>query len=249
MATNADIDTNPENMASPSKGGFFAMMRSSMTSKRSRKSKSSSLGKSVSKPKTSSRRVVKATPPPENPAQERALPLEDGKETEESPSKDYSARVPASKIPFVEDEVLREKTEQWRKERLETTAANQKKNKEKEIMDHRKKTGTGDQVKSSSDNAANDIDTTTNTKEPEPVPAILTVTPKFPEHKRRGDDASLPQEEEPSGKKVRLEEESDEGAQIKATGRPWARLVPRFMTFGTVVAAAAIFAMKIYRRR
>mmetsp|Transcript_15763 Transcript_15763/g.21634 ORF Transcript_15763/g.21634 Transcript_15763/m.21634 type:complete len:305 (-) Transcript_15763:100-1014(-) len=204
------------------------------------------------------RRVVKATQPP---------PLEDegeGTGASSSPTTmtDEDERgtrglVPA-KSPSVED---REMSEKLRQKRLDAAAAFSKGKKEKDLEQRRKSVADSGEVA-----AADSGGETSSSVSKTPLPAILSVEPQFPEHKRTVDTASLPPDEAPSEKRVKIDNVKDEdGTEDKDTTRsltfPGSDLDESSWTDGisklaklavpavTVVAVVAIVAMKVTRKK
>jgi len=206
--------------------GFFGKMRKSVGTRRRR----------VIDPNINlhGRRVVKATPP----STDQTHVIEPNVESEsvdidEIVEKDYIAN---DKLPSIQTEVLREKTEQWRKERIDATASIRKENKEKEVMEHRRKTG------GVNENAKVD----SKSLEVAEVPEILTVKSKFAEHKRK---AAEPKDF--TGKKSRVDEYPTKGEQ-DSDKKSWRNTISGWVKFAapTVVAATAVIvAMKMLRKR
>ena len=85
----------------------------------------------------------------------------------------------------------------------------------------------------------------------EPIPAILTVAPKFPEHKRKADP------DEQSGKKSRITEKEKE-TEVEAekdgkveTKKEERRIngIPGLAAVAAVIALTGIFAARFFRKR
>jgi len=222
-----------ENITSITNGkttpGFFGRMRKSVGKKKKPSNVHYGHG----------RRVVKGTTPPSSddttPQSELTIGSDNSEETQ--PEKDH---VSTGNLPSVQTEALREKTEQWRKERIDATAAIRKENKEKEVMEHRRKVGGG----FVSENGADSKSVTGS----EPVPAILTVQSKFPEHKRKATP------DDHSGKKIRVSKSSDTSAAVKKkSADTWRKILPGWVKIiapaAAVAATAAILAMRMFRKR
>jgi hypothetical protein len=188
--------------------------------------------KSPKRDDIANRRMVKAVAPPSAPSIEEdsintANLTSDGEQ--DTASMHF---VPESKI--VQNEVLKEKTEKWRQDRLDATAANRKEKKEKEVLEHRRKMSVGGQEGEEAQYSER-VDA-------EPVPSILSVTPKFPEHKRklsRDDHAE---------KKSRVEEdeESEKAITVRVTkGFGWVKTAAPV----AIVAFTAVVAFTLLRKR
>lgn len=213
--------------------GFFGRMRKSVGKKKKT---------TTNVNHNHGRRVVKGTTPPSSddttPQSELIIGVSDNSE-DAQPEKDHAS---TGNLPSVQTEALREKTEQWRKERIDATAAIRKENKEKEVMEHRRKAGGGGGVVS--DNGADSKSAAGS----EPVPAILTVQSKFPEHKRKA--AS----DDHAGKKIRVSKSSDNPAVVKKeSADTWREKIPEWVKIiapaAAVAATAAIIAMRMFRKR
>ena len=187
--------------------------------------------KKNSKREIANRRMVKALAPPAAPSVEEESINTTTNLT--SDGEDNSTQfVPENKTD--QNEVLKEKTEQWRQERLDATAASRKEKKEKEVLEHRRKMSIGDQGEEVQSTDVVDFAQT-------PVPSILSVTPKFPEHKRKASS------EDHVGKKSRVEEDEEEKRQlVRATkGVGWVGIVTPI----AIAAVAALVALKFLRKR
>ena len=215
MATNDSV-AGPE---SPRRNGFFQKMRLRRNSKKSPKRD------------LSNRRLVKAVVPPTvQPVEEESVSTSnltsDGEETS-------THFVPEHKA--VQNEVLKEKTEQWRKERLDATVAISKGKKEKEVLEHRRKMSLTEQNE--------DVQNTGDEKvELEPVPRILSVAPKYPEHKRKATS------EEHTGKKSRIKDEEDR-IEVVSSKRPKALGLFKMAAPVAFVAIVAVVTTKLLRTR
>lgn len=160
------------------------------------------------------RRIIKATtpstPPPPSASSssqeilDHSFPEEELVGTTED-SRGVSERsFVGIKAPAVQQEELQEKVQQWRKERIETSAAIRKEHKEKEIKEHRLrnnvttssesliKRGSGGSGSSMVDDhdvvvvATREESNEKDARHPkDELPSILSVLPKFPEHKRK----------------------------------------------------------------
>jgi hypothetical protein len=194
------------------------------------------------------RRFVKATPPP--PSDHSIDTQTDPESTDQDSSPEREREMP---VMSVQDETLREKTAEWRQKRLDASAAIRKEHKEKEILEHRlnhpsERTGTG----------AAAPETLDVNKENIPIPAVLSVSPQFPEHKRKATD----DEYEEVGKKPRAaggERGIDEDALVDtdadvdvANERTWqtrATSIMKASAPGVAVAIVAILAVQLFRKR
>jgi len=198
--------------------------------------------------------VVKGTTPP--PSDETTTPQSELNNNNKPPEdedvqpneKDHaSSTTGGNNLPSVQTEALREKTDQWRKDRIDATAAIRKENKEKEVMEHRRNKAGGEAVVVGSDAATNGASSAATGSEP--VPAILSVQSKFPEHKRK----AAPDDH--SGKKIRVSEESSDSSSaiVKTSGAgssSWRKSIPGWVKISAaVLATGAIVAMRVFRRR
>jgi len=185
------------------------------------------------------RRVVKATPPPEGKPIEITVTEPDL----DSSSDRILGASNANPLPSAQNEALKEKTAQWRQERLNASAATRKENREEEVMEHRLRTGSVHSVEHEKDGEQN--------KENMQVPASLSVSSKFPEHKRkaRSDDHD-------AGKKARSE--SIEEAAIgrdkigETASSSWKLKATRLIKASApavIVALTAMVALKFLRQR
>jgi hypothetical protein len=143
------------------------------------------------------RRIVKATtptsPPPSVSSQETDSFSDDLQIMDDSRISERS--FVGIKAPAVQQEELQEKVQQWRKERFEASAAVRKEHKEKEIKEHRMRNSTSRSLENRSSNDVNgerdDDDDHSgyavllNKSAKDRIPSILSVLPKFPEHKRK----------------------------------------------------------------
>jgi hypothetical protein len=127
--------------------------------------------------------------------------------------------------PSVERELEQERSEKWRKERLDAAVAKQKQQRGKDLLG-RRQSGTV-QVTAIE----------TNGMEPAEVPPAFSVEPQYPEHKRSGDGVVS----EPLGKrrKASIDEGPEEDRADRATN----------VMFVTAVLTAAIaIGVAVFRR-
>jgi hypothetical protein len=180
------------------------------------------------------RRVIKATRPPSPTTEMSSMVSSSDQETIDSSASSAGDRVQLRGInivPSVQDENLREKTEQWRNERLDASAATRKEKKEKEIMQHRLTTN----AKSAKKGEAG-VDEQRQEEEKREKIADMDVSDIFktrtlhPENKRKGST------EDHSGKKTKIEEEKEED---KLTEKSSGSEMPGWIT---IVAPAVIVA-------
>ena len=219
-------------------------------------------------PALQTRRVIKATPPPPPPpSEEPVTPIRvNGKEVtgDQAPSSklDSPIGVVPSSSAMVQNETLKEKTEQWRQDRLDASAAIRKEHKEREVMEHRRRSaGAGGAGVERSSFSSTDQDG----EEKIEIPAALSVSSKFPEHKRKARST-----EHDTGKKARSEDVADEkkdvdgavvssdtsaekdeelsgkqGSAWKSKAAEWAKASAP----GVIAAVAVIVVMKLFRKR
>lgn len=230
----------PKQGVEKSSSGIFGFGRRKPSSK-----KKSSRGLNGNTTSTSSRRVVKATAPPPLPdsatnTQSDSVVLVDYPDKNDDNDTSSPEKKDIGNLPSVQKEDQLEKTEQWRKERINANAAMRKENKEKDVMEHRRRSGSVENSGGGGEEA----------NVPQPVPAILSVAPKFPEHKRK----AAPDDH--VGKKSRVSEDADvdvDHEEKQSTGHYWKQTIPGWVkTYGTaaaVAAAGAIIAITIFRKR
>lgn len=168
------------------------------------------------------RRLVKAKapPPPSLEVAKSATPEDDNIE-ESSGVLGYPLASPS-----VERELEQERSEKWRKERLDAAVAKQKQQRGKDLLG-RRQSGT---VQMTAIEA--------NGMEPAEVPPAFSVEPQYPEHKRSGDDAVS----EPLGKRRKA---SIDGGPEKdrAAGR-----ATNVMFVTAALAAAIAIGVAVLRR-
>ena len=214
--TSNDTTSGPE---SPTRNGFFKKMRLRRNSKKSPKRD------------VSNRRVVKAVAPPAAPmTEEESISTSNFTSDGEEACAHF---VPEHKT--IQNEVLKEKTEQWRKERLDATVANSKEKKEKEVLEHRRKMSITDHSEDVQKTGGEKVDV-------EPVPSILSVAPKHPEHKRKA--AS----EDHIGKKSKFEDNEESFQEVSSKSFKALGLV-KIAAPVAIVAVIAIGAVKLLRSR
>mmetsp|Transcript_5464 Transcript_5464/g.8003 ORF Transcript_5464/g.8003 Transcript_5464/m.8003 type:complete len:281 (-) Transcript_5464:860-1702(-) len=260
-------DDSPKNgfkvtVESNSAGGYFDLTHESTsrsaTNRRitqARKKTTSVKNTRSTSPDVAQRRVVKATPPPPLSASEispedgdsSSFPGDNGEDERE-----FRGLVPA-KARSVEDEAKK-----WRQQRFDAAAALSKEKKEKSLDQKRK-------LKVDSGEAASEEETTATTPvRKEPLPAILRVQSKFPEHKRTVETASLPPDEAPSEKRIKtvdMKEDNVDGKDNVGTALGdeegglsyWtdgiSKLAKKVVPAVAVAAILAIAAMKLTKRK
>mmetsp|Transcript_9292 Transcript_9292/g.10785 ORF Transcript_9292/g.10785 Transcript_9292/m.10785 type:complete len:256 (+) Transcript_9292:13-780(+) len=242
--------------------GLFKKMnlRKSMMRNNKKSSGSGNAGTITStnpvEPELVSRRVVKATPVPAdaniNPA---VVPSENYNDDQDG--MEGSGHGGDIALRSVQDETLREKTEQWRQERLDASAAIRKENKEKEVLEHRHRESSGVVSGSKSSESLNALPVVE-------VPAVLTVASEFPEHKRK----IRTNNHHDGGKKSRVDDGSGGGGGgvSASSGKETARAVvdaeeekdwkatavdaiKRSAAPAAIVAVVAIVAMSLFRSK
>lgn len=229
---------------------FFKSMKLRKSKSNRKNSTDSSDQTTTKKSILQTRRVVKATPPPPSDGKIVPNPIE-ADPTDLDSSSDREFGFVAASVVSVQNEALREKTAQWRQDRLNASAAIRKEHKEKGILEHRlrsKEDGSGNAA------AAVDGDHSPLEHDKENIPAALSVSSKFPEHKRKARSV-----DHDAGKKARSEEQeidsdaaADADAEEKESVVTWqskATKVVKAAAPGVIVAVAAIFAIRFLRKR
>lgn len=154
--------------------------------------------------------------------------------------------------PSIQNENLREKTEEWRRERLDATAAIRKENKEKDIMQHRRNS-----VKKDAAQADDGTKAKANVPDEIEVSEIFKTRTFHPEHKRKVEA------EDRSEKKLKVDERTDEVTNVSVVEESkdekkqeivkQSNQMPSWMIVApaTVVAACAVafVLMKSMRKR
>lgn len=208
--TNTDVSTPPgplldqnnesKGKSSNSAAGVASVSASASTSLQM---DSSSSGSSCLK----TRRIVKAMAPPTPPPSASSQDLLDSSLSDAADWKIVEEECPPRSLikggPAIQREEMMEKTQQWRKERIEASAAIRKEHKEKEIMDHRMRSrqaaipavANGDGYDDDDHGGKNEEGKLENDQGGKKessrsyavcsLPAILSVLTKFPEHKRK----------------------------------------------------------------
>jgi|EP01083_Nonionella_stella_P092828 hypothetical protein len=201
-------------------------------------------------PISSTRRVIKATRPPSPTTAMSSIVSSSDHDTVDTNASLAGDRLKKNNIlPSVQDENLREKTEQWRKERLDATAAIRKENKEKELMQHRRSSASN----AKEEGGGQEVDEEKRREEVAnmDVSDIFKTRTVHPEHKRKvsSDDHAEKKSKIDEGEVV---EEATEGVElVKAS---WRSKIPAWISIvapATLVAgfAYAIIAMKSVRKR
>lgn len=236
--------------SSGSSGGNKKVWSPRRKSKRQPKASTSNGDKS--KPVQNGRRVVRATRPPSPTTEMSSIVSSEQDATEVNPTSSAAMRG-GNNLPTIQNENLREKTEEWRQKRMDATVANQKENKEKEIKQHRLKpmVKTVDDVegvgKEGKDSNKNSVDKKIADIE---VSDIFKTRTFHPEHKRKADSY------DPVEKKKKLDEvdqsaESDKegGAVAKPSNKA---KVPGWLNIvlpAAFVATCAVIMMKALRKK
>jgi hypothetical protein len=170
-----------------------------------------------------SRRVIKATPPPESKPKESrgdssnsltGLGLEASTGTEvtateldsSSSTSEYNHGHGGSgyttNVPSVQNEALREKTEQWRQERIRQDGVRRKENKAKDTMEHRLSGRISPTLLSPRDGVEDAVKKEEMAME---LPAALSVASQFPEHKRKSRSRNIGED----AKKLKIDEDTE----------------------------------------
>ena len=219
--------------------------------KSKRQPKASSFNKDKARPVQNGRRVIRATRPPSPTTEMSSIVSSDQDVTEVNSTS--SAAMRGGNLPTIQNENLREKTEEWRQKRMEATAANQKEKKEKEIKQHRLKNvvkigdGQEGEGKELEDNNHNSEEKKIADIE---VSDIFKTRTFHPEHKRKADSY------DPVEKKKKLDEveqaaeiDKEEGAVVKKSNTPKLPSWINIVVPAALVATCAVIMMKTLRKK
>jgi len=174
-----------------------------------------------------SRRVIKATQPPESKPKESrgdshnsstsltgleastgtevtATELDSSSSTSEY-NHGHGGSGYTTNVPSVQNEALREKTEQWRQERIRQDGVRRKENKAKDTMEHRLsgRISPPSPLQSPRDRNRNGVEDGVVKKEE--LPAVLSVASQFPEHKRKSRSKNIGED----AKKLKIDEDTE----------------------------------------
>lgn len=179
-----------------------------------------------------SRRVIKATPPPESKPKESRGDSHNSSSSLTGLGLEASTEVTATEldsssstngydhghghghggsgyttnVPFVQNEALREKTEQWRQERIRQDGVRRKENKAKDTMEHRLsgRISPSSPLQSSRDGVEDGVKME--------LPAALSVASQFPEHKRKSRSKNIE-----DAKKLKIDEDTESESASAST--------------------------------
>ena len=211
---------------------------------------------------SANRRIIKATKPSKNSQddtiqetnQEATTTMKNEiKKYDGSKSDLNDSGVRVGKVKDVENEIQRENSEKWRKERMDASAAIRKEMKEKEVTEHRTQPPkTKVETSATDDSIVGEPSKAPTTKEE--MPAILSVASQFPEHKRTVNEALLSEEESSKTKKSRVEDEEEEEEEIELSlSKKGTNQISSsswyFYLIPVAAAAITIFGFKLLRRR
>lgn len=183
-----------------------------------------------------SRRVIKATIPPESKPKESrgdshnssnsltgleastgtevtATELDSSSSTSEY-NHGHGGSGYTTNVPSVQNEALREKTEQWRQERIRQDGVRRKENKAKDTMEHRLSGRISPTLLSPRDGVEDAVKKEEMAME---LPAALSVASQFPEHKRKSRSKNIGED----AKKLKIDEDTEsELATASAAATP-----------------------------
>jgi len=242
MDNEADVSISSAT-SSPKKGFFKKMkLRRRKSEKKSPTRDSEKVG--LDQSTLATRRVIKATRPP-SPV-DGGNPIDDDTiDTSISSGVDRVNNIP---LPSVQIENLREKTEQWRQERLDTTAAIRKENKEREVMQHRLK------IIPSGDEDGHVFNSKSEEIAAEDVPEIFKIKTTYPENKRKSDAGDHDVEkkskmDDGAGESNELDEVEKEESSCESLKSKHQSSWMRTLTPMVIAAVGAIIAMRFMRKR
>lgn len=200
-------------------------------------------------PSLQSRRVLKATRPP-SPTTDVSSIMSSSDPDMTVHTSSVVARTNNNKTPTIQNENLKEKTEQWRQERMTKSAAIQKSNKEKEIMQHRLKS-----VKSADEVERKEEKVTDQPKVNMEVSDIFKTRTFHPEHKRK---VTSDDHVEKKSKLDKIEQDMKENEEtvveeskefIQSSKRSLMPFWIKFVAPAAVVAVCAVVMMKTILRK
>ena len=163
------------------------------------------------------RRILKGTLPPKN--AENTGGISNSKDDDDDDDERHVLLV-----PLQQSEELEDKKEKLRKERLSLSSKVRKQHKEKELMEHRLRSGS---VSSSSKNKSEEMENKENLPQ-------FSVESKYPEHKRKNRGSDV-------GKGKKLRSDSSELPEDESNSRSRIGII-------TAVAVLAIIASKFMRK-
>ena len=222
-------------------------------------------------PDLKTRRIITATiPPTGTSANESSNTTADDSDFLDNDGHGHDRSPPLLGTLAQKTEVLQEKSEIWRKERLDATAKLRKEHKEKEIMEHRLSKGRTSSIGGDKENVHDILNSSGTTgagtgngagtgaeRATFDIPATFSVENKNPEHKRKSQSV-----DDETGKKLRSDSEVDReesnggnsqdsergaGAEAK-TWRSKAAHMMKASGPGVLVAVAAIMAVRFLRK-
>lgn len=181
-----------------------------------------------------SRRVVKAKAPPPVLLSTPPPPVIEVLKSPEDDSLEESSGIVTLASPSVEREREQERSEKWRKERLDATVAKQKQQRGKDLLG-RRQSGTVQMTA---------IEVNKNgMMEPAEVPPAFSVEPQYPEHKRRsGDDDDV------SGPLGKRQKSSIDDNNEPEEDRAGIRRATNIMFVTAALAAAVAIGVAVHRR-
>lgn len=181
-----------------------------------------------------SRRVVKAKAPPPVLSTTPPPDIEVLKSPEDDSLEEESSGIVTLASPSVERELEQERSEKWRKERLDATVAKQKQQRGKDLLG-RRQSGTVQMTA---------IEVNKNgMMEPVQVPPAFSVEPQYPEHKRRsGDDDDV------SGPLGKRQKSSIDDNNEPEEDRAGIRRATNMMFVTAALAAAVAIGVAVHRR-
>lgn len=166
------------------------------------------------------RRILKGTLPPKN--AENTGGISNSKDDDDDGEDERHVLL----VPLQQSEELEDKKEKLRKERLSLSSKVRKQHKEKELMEHRLRSGS---VSSSSKNKSEEMENKEN------LPQFkFSVESKFPEHKRKNRGSEV-------GKGKKLRSDSSELPEDESKSRSRIGII-------AAVAVLAIIATKFMRK-
>jgi hypothetical protein len=208
---------------------------------------------------TSTRRVIKATRPPSPTTDVSSISTADHDIiTSMSFTNSTTSSGGSSKLPTIQNEKMREKTEQWRKEKIDASMAHQKLNKEKEIMQHRMKSPKVSDGYDDHDNFTGGEEEGNGNEKKErsgidemQVSDIFKTRTFHPEHKRKATSYDYMEKKTKFDEHEEKADDKDEEAENTVEASNLAK-VPKWMTFAApaaFVAVCAVIMMKVLRKR
>jgi hypothetical protein len=216
-------------------------------------------GTSAADPDLKTRRIIKGTIPPtatdtNTDTDANTMPSTSTDDIDHEDEDDERSQTHLLGTSAQKREIMKEKSETWRKERLDATNRLRKENKQQEIKEHRFN------LRNKSDNKENLRDGLKKEDgiPPFDVPPAFSVENTFPEHKRKSRSVDhdtgkkLRSDEDVEGKAVDVDVDVDVEVEVEqSVGETWRSKAAHLIKAsgpGVLVAVVAIVAVRFLRK-